>query len=111
MNQVIHNELTRLAQNGLITSYGDLGRLIGLSMEVDNDRDEMTRILEVIARNEQLLRHPMLTAIVVHHGDDHIPGEGFFAIASEFGRFNGSRNPMDRLQYWVTELQSVFAHW
>ena len=49
----------------------------------------------------------MLTAIVVHRGDDNNPGEVFFAIANELGRFNGSRDPLARLEFWVRQVQEV----
>ena len=53
----------------------------------------------------------MLTALVVHHGDDNNPGEGFFAIATRFRRFNGSRDQFKRLQFWVEQVKEVHAHW
>ena len=53
----------------------------------------------------------MLTALVVHHGDDNNPGEGFFAIATTLGLFSGSRAPLKRLEFWVGQVTQVYNHW
>lgn len=111
MNQILYTHLINLAQNDGLTSYRRIAPLVGLSMDVEADRDEMTRLLEEIARHEEQAGRPMLTAIVVHEGGDNLPGEGFFVIATEFRRFGGSRGSLDRLCFWVEEVKKVQDHW
>ena len=111
VNQPIYDELLRVAQRRGLTTYSDVGPLADLSMDVDADRDAISKILEEIARHEEEQRRPMLTAVVVHRGDDNNPGEGFFAIATELGRYGGSRNQLRRLEFWVSTVGEVHAHW
>jgi len=53
----------------------------------------------------------MLTALIVHRGNDNNPGEGFFAIAQEFGLYNGSRDQIARLTFWANMVTEVHNHW
>lgn len=110
MNRDIYNRLIELAKVGKLTTYSEIAPLVGLSMDNYTDRENMSTILAEIARHEQALGHPMLTALVVHSGGDNNPGEGFFAIATEFSRFAGSRDQFKRLQFWVDEVKAVHVY-
>lgn len=113
MNQIIYNRLLELARQGraTITTYSEIALLIGLSMENEVDRDTMSNILFEIAQHEQTEGRPMLTSLVVHRGGDNNPGEGFFALATDYNKYNGSRDQVDRLQFWVQEVQEVQDFW
>ena len=106
MNQQIYERLLGVARARSYTTYGDISPLVGLNMEEPNDRNEMSKLLEKIARHEQQAGRPMLTAVVIR-ADKNLPGDGFFDIASEFGRFNGK----DRLRFWIDALNEVHEHW
>jgi hypothetical protein len=93
MHKGIYDRLIQLAREGRLTTYSDIALLAGLSMAKDDDRDQMSALLGEILRHEVAQGRPLLTAIVVHKGNDNNPGEGFFAISSELGHFNGSRDP------------------
>jgi hypothetical protein len=110
MHAEIFAELQRVARRRRLTTYSDIAPLAGLDMDVDVDRDRMSAILEEIARHQEEEGLPMLTAVVVHRGNDNNPGEGFFAIAEEFGRFEGGRNQLVRLEFWVREVGRVHDH-
>lgn len=112
MHTAIYNRLLEIARTepGL-TTYSDIAPLANLSMDREEDRDELSRILEEILLHESAKGRPLLTALVVHRGDDNNPGEGFFAAAARLGRFGGSRNQMQRLSFWVSEVNEVHAYW
>lgn len=111
MNIDIYDRLIALAKVGKLTTYSEIAPLVGLSMDDYADRETMSAILAEIARHEESLGHPMLTALVVHSGGDNNPGEGFFVIATKFSRFAGSRDQFKRLQFWVDEVKAVHEYW
>lgn len=111
MHMGIYNRLLDLARAGRLTTYSDIAPIAELSMEDDADRERMSELLGEILRYEADEDRPLLTAIVVHRGNDNNPGEGFFAIANELGRFDGSRDPITRLEFWVRQVQEVNDYW
>lgn len=111
MNQILYTELIRLARAQNLAAYSDVAPLVGLSMDNDADRNEIARLLGEIAIHEDGEGRPMLTALIVHRGDDNNPGEGFFGIAQELGHFDGTRDPIGRLTFWANQVTSVHNHW
>ena len=111
MNQILYDELVRLARAGRLSTYSDVSPLVGLSMDEEEDRAEIARLLGEIAIYEHNEGRPMLTALIVHRGNDNNPGEGFFSIAQEFGLFDGSRNQISRLTFWANQVTQVHNHW
>ncbi|AKH20878.1 hypothetical protein [Sedimenticola thiotaurini] len=111
MNMILYDELVRLVRNDLLAAYSDVAPLVGLSMDVDEDREEIARLLGEIAAQEHQAGRPMLTALVVHKGSDNNPGEGFFSIAHDFGLYGGSRNQMERLTFLANQVTAVHNHW
>lgn len=111
MHTGIYDRLVDLARTQRLTTYSDIAPLAGLSMDVDQDRERISQLLSEIVLHEVGQGRPMLTAIVVHRGSDNNPGEGFFSIATELGLFNGSRQQLQRLEFWVRQVQLVNGHW
>lgn len=111
MNQILYDELVRLARSGGLSTYSDVSPLVGLSMDEEDDRVEIAKLLREIAIYEHNEERPMLTALIVHRGNDNNPGEGFFSIAQEFGLFDGSRNQTSRLVFWANQVTQVHNHW
>jgi hypothetical protein len=106
MDHTLYDRLVDIARKRTYTTYTDVAPLVGLDMEIAADREHMSLLLTEIARFEEENRRPMLTAVVIHRSDN-IPGEGFFTIAKEFGRFDGR----DKLRFWVDALNEVHIHW
>lgn len=106
MHVGIYDRLKDVAREGSYTTYADIAPLAALDMAVAADRDEITRILGEIARHEQNAARPMLTAVVIHQ-NDNLPGNGFFTIAREFGRFDG----VDPSMFWINSLNEVHKFW
>jgi hypothetical protein len=111
MHEAIYQRLTELAETARLATYTQIASLAELSMDTEEGRAEISRLLGEIAQHEEAAGRPMLTALVVHAGHDNNPGEGFFGIAQQFGRFSGSRNQLERLEFWVQEVNAVRAHW
>jgi len=110
MNKKTYDRLQEIAKAQEMTTYSDIAPLADLSMDNEDDRNAISIILEEIAQHEESEKRPMLTAVVIHRGDN-IPGEGFFQIAQKFGRYNGSRNQNNRLRFWIDALNSVHEYW
>jgi hypothetical protein len=111
MNQILYDELIRLARAQDLSAYSDVAPLIGLSMEDEDDRDEIALFLGEIARHEHENTRPMLTALIIHRGYDNNPGKGFFAIAEELGHFDGDRNKITRVVFWSNQVTKVHNYW
>lgn len=111
MNQILYDEILRLARAAQLAAYSHVAPLVGLSMEREQDRDEIARLLGEIATHEHSQGRPMLTALIVHRGNDNNPGEGFFSIAQELGLFNGRRDPMARLTFWANQVTAIHNYW
>lgn len=111
MHMPVYNQLLALAREGKLTTYSDIAPLAGLSMDREADREAISQILVEILRQEVACGRPLLTAIVVHRGDDNTPGEGFFAESTQLGLYNGSRAQMTRLEFWVREVSAVHQYW
>jgi hypothetical protein len=111
MNLILYDELVRLAKSQTLAAYSDVAPLVGLSMDNDVDRNEIARLLGEIAIHEDVEGRPMLTALIVHRGDDNNPGEGFLSLAQELGHFDGTRDLIAKLTFWANQVTQVHNHW
>ncbi|MDD2914147.1 MAG: hypothetical protein PHP70_02390 [Gallionella sp.] len=111
MNQILYDELVKLAKSDKLTFYSKVAPLVGLSMDDEEDRNEIARLLGEIAVYEHKQGRPMLTSLVIHKGNDNNPGEGFFSIATELGLYSGSRDQLERVTFWANQVKAVHNHW
>ncbi|MDH5360392.1 MAG: hypothetical protein OEX03_07500 [Gammaproteobacteria bacterium] len=111
MNETLYNELIRLAQAQDLAAYSDVAPIIELSMDNEEDRNRIAELLREIAIHENSEGRPMLTALIVHRGNDNKPGEGFFSIAQELGHFDGIRGQINMLTFWSNQVTQVHNHW
>ena len=111
IDEVLYKELIRLAKSKSLAAYSDVAPLIGLDMANEADRDEIARKLGDIVLFEHEHGRPMLTALVVHYGNDNNPGEGFFSAAEKIGLFKSSRDPIKRLTFWTNQVTLVHNLW
>ncbi|MBD7923175.1 hypothetical protein [Xanthomonas bonasiae] len=111
MDTTLYDKLIQLAKDGDLAAYSDVAPLIGLDMSKDQDRDIIAKKLGHIADHEDAAGRPMLTALIVHYGNDNNPGEGFFAKAVELGHYKGSRDPLRRLTFWANQVRDIYDHW
>lgn len=101
----------QLAKDKQLAAYSEVAPLIGLDISLDNDREIIASKLGEIALYEHAQGRPMLTALIVHYGDDNNPGEGFFSIAKHLGLYKGSRDSIKRLTFWANQVTHVHNHW
>lgn len=106
MNTVIYQELVKVARKKTVTYYSDIADLVGLDMDLQQDRNKIGELLDAINRHEHSSGRPLITAVVVHKGE-LIPGEGFFKLARALGLFDG----VDRDKYYIQELRRVHDYW
>lgn len=111
MNQVLYDELVRVARNRGLTYYSRVAPLVGLTMDREEDRDQIARLLGEIARYEHQQGRPMLTSLVIHKGNDNNPGEGFYSIATELDIYSGSRDQLERVTFWSNQVTGVHNYW
>jgi len=107
MNQIVYDMCRQAASEGKTITYSDVGSRIGLDMEMPPDRDQIRDLLDEVSRHEHEQGRPMLSVVVVHAGDDNMPGQGFFKLAQVLGKFDG----VDRTAFFVEELKSAHAAW
>ncbi|MEX0682700.1 MAG: hypothetical protein WD904_04200 [Dehalococcoidia bacterium] len=107
MSSELREKLVEAAKRGTLIHYEDIAPMFGLNFDLDADRAEVGRLLDVVSRSEHAARRPLLSAVVVHKGDDEIPGAGFFKLARELGTYKGG----DRKLYWTTEFMAVCRYW
>ena len=106
MNQAVYDRLKAVASARDLITYEDVAPLANLDMADPDHRNQMSRILEAIARAEFAQGNPLLTVVVVHK-HDYRPGHGFFVLARELGLYGGS----DDVEYFSRELKRVHDHW
>jgi hypothetical protein len=86
MNRDFRNALIRVARNKNVITYSEVGKITELNMENPAHRNELAEILGEISWHEHDNDNPLLSAVVVHAGDNKMPGKGFFDLAREAGR-------------------------
>lgn len=106
MHSDIYEKLGSVAQSRGTIAYGEVAPLAGLDMSNPADRNEIARILGEISTYEHEQGHPMLSAVVVLN-DSGLPGTGFFTLAGDLGKFDGT----DDLAFFAGELRRVHDHW
>jgi hypothetical protein len=72
------------------------------AMHLEPDSKLFAQILDDISRYSNGEGRGMLSAVVVHKGDDYLPGPGFFKLGQEL-----SRDTSDQLAFHSTELRRV----
>ena len=102
---ILREALTDAAAGDRTVTYQEVGNLIGFSMANDGERYRLAHLLGEISRLEDEHGRPLLSAVVVQKETGR-PGTGFFELARERGR-----TVVDEDEYFVQELQAVYAHW
>jgi hypothetical protein len=105
---LIYSELIQAAQHYGRVTYQELADLIGLPLQGNYMGKELGHYVGEISREEQEHSRPMLSAIVV--GASGKPGEGFFGLAKELGKFT-SDDPAAQSAFWEAEKRAVYETW
>lgn len=107
MHTGIYEQLKTVARAKGTIHYSDIAPLAGLDMELQEDRNRIAAILDEISRHEHDEGRPLLSAVVVHKGEE-TPGDGFFKMARSVGvMLPGDR----RMTFFARELGRVHDAW
>lgn len=110
VNQTVYDRLQQVAGAESLTTYAEVGALVGLDMENPSDRNELAALLDEINQYEAKYSRPLLSSVVVHAGEDNMPGAGFFDCARGLGKL-ASHDRLDEIEFWVKEVRRVHEHW
>ena len=109
--QVIYNALCKAAWAQQPIYYSELGRLIGLSMDLPTHRERLSNILGDINIEEHAQGRPLLSAVATSV-ESNRPGIGFWNIAHDpLGLYDGDRDEGAQYAFWIPELNKVYAYW
>ncbi len=72
---------------------------------------KLTLALEALMREDHLAERPLLAALVVSKTAPGIPGQGFFQLLAELGRYAGPDRGETAAAAHAAELAQSFAHW
>ena len=107
---LVFNELANAARYRGTVTYQELAHVVGLPITGSNMGTELGKLLGEISEDEtSKFGHPMLSAIAVDVNGE--PGEGFYTLAKNLGRFNGGENKEERRQFWEAEKKAVHERW
>jgi hypothetical protein len=95
---------TAQSAKGTMT-YNELAsRITGLRLEPDSLA--LRELLVEISLAEDMAGRGMLSVVVVHQGEDCLPGHGFFTLARGFGRDTSNKEKL-----WAAEFARVREVW
>ena len=106
MTSGLRDLLIEAAKEGRFIYYSDIAPQLGLDMDREADRAKIGRILGKLSEEEVEQGRPMLSAIVVHKGDE-TPGDGFYKLARDLGRFQTGHRHI----FWAEEVKRLFEYW
>lgn len=72
---------------------------------------KLTLALEALMREDHLADRPLLAALAVSRTAPGIPGQGFFQLLAELGRYAGPDRGETAAAAHAAELAQTFAYW
>lgn len=93
--------LERVASNRRAVAYSEVVSQVE-AMHLEPDSKLFAEMLDEISRHSDEEGLGMLSAVVIHKGDDYLPGSGFFKLGRELGR-----DPSDKVAFHTAELHRV----
>lgn len=109
LNQRIYTRLQEVAKAQTVTTYQEVGSLVGRDMSNDRDREWLAGELGEISEHEVGEHHPMLSAVVIN-ARYNIPGRGFFSLARDLGKLEHTDHK-GNVVFFARELLSVHDYW
>jgi hypothetical protein len=103
-----YEHLKQAAAQGRNVPYQQLAWTVGLPLRGQYMSREVGHLCGVLSRAMHTLGLPMLSAIVVG-SDSHIPGDGFFGLATTLGKIPREASENETRRFWESERAAVFA--
>lgn len=86
--------------------YKEIGEIMGIFQPGDHLSKETGQMLGEISQFEHKHNRPLLSAVVISP-TLKMPGDGFFKMAAELGKFKGG----SKLEFWKQECDAVYTAW
>lgn len=95
-----------------IIGYQQLCNECKISLQMNNPADVQTlsESLTRISQSEHQQGRPLLSAIVYDKNAGR-PGKGFFAMAKDLKKYNGSDDEIKKIEFFAKELKDVYLFW
>jgi len=106
---LVYSALIQAARYRGVLTYKDIAKIMGLRLAGSGMGRVTSGLAGLIAQNEVENGRPMLGAIVVNSATRR-PGNGFYRLAAELGRFTG-KTEEEKLAFWKAEKQTVYDTW
>lgn len=105
---LVYAMLISAAQRRSTVSYLEVAHVLGIKQPGHHMARQVGQILGEISEDERASGRPMLSAVAI--ATTGYPGNGFFVLASRFGKYSGSTTA-DKKQFWTRELDRVYSEW
>ena len=105
----VRSDLKGLARERETTTYRHLAQ--ALDLRPPNTIHQLTKVLEDLMREDHENGVPVMAALVVSTVRNGLPAPGFFWLACELGRYDGSESGPAAKAYHAAELKRAWNHW
>ncbi len=105
----LRHVLREQAVRGWVITYNDLARLA--AVEPPYRIHKVTLALEGLIREDHAAGRPLLAALAVSRARGGLPGQGFFDLLRELGRYNGPDHGPAAEACYSTELARALSYW
>ena len=105
----VRAHLKGLARERATITYRHLAQ--ALDLRPPNTIHQVNNVLEEMMREDHESRVPVLAALVVSKVQNGLPARGFFWLACELGRYDGSESGPAAEAYHAAELERAWNHW
>lgn len=92
-------------------TYRTVALRAGFPYENPAERKYFARALGIISEQEHQIDAPLLSALVIHKGEDQLPGDGFFNLATELGRLKGNATAQNKENFLIEEMKAIEHYW
>ncbi|GAB3998506.1 hypothetical protein GCM10029992_24510 [Glycomyces albus] len=101
------------AARGETLTYGDLNRKLGNPFKHGgNFPGQIGRLCDDInARHEAITGMRFMFSALVHNGDTHMPGPGFFQLAARLRRLSETDDLEVKRAFVSDQLQTIYAYY
>jgi hypothetical protein len=97
------------AGSGQTVTYRDLATLV--PVPPPHGIHKLTLALEDLVRQDHAAGRPLIAALAVSRTGDGIPGQGFFQLLAELGRYAGPDRGAPAAAAHAAELRAALDYW
>ena len=106
---LVRDEMIQAARNGSTIIYRVIADIMGLPPTGHHMAKEVGQMSGEISEDEHIQGRPMLSAVAIS-AVRRMPGPGFFGLARDMGKLQGS-SEQDERHFWDAEKAAVYAIW